>query len=360
MKNEKNIYHFLNDVNVDARDYEAVEVSIFEKEKILRNVTAKIKPTKKKRHPRLILAMLALLFALGTLQPIQAAIQTFLSNFRYSLSQALGGQDTNEGVISVQRTDYIGNVEVKLGDAIYVDDHLILNLLVDLDGSASDSQFLGFGDITASVAGKKISTHSLGNGNTLDKEKNIYSSIIDLTLSEPLAGKQDFAIDLEVQDIVYNDYQLDNELPLEGSATFTITASAAELTRHVEEYPLDVAIETPDGTIKVEKLITHPIIALLELTFDDAIEQYPLIQISGYTDTDKQVLFQPYRTDQSGKNWVITQQFSESDSNLSAEEFHHAEELILQLHYAGHPEGTEATFVPYGKPFKINMKGTGN
>ncbi|MGP6139286.1 hypothetical protein [Jeotgalibaca sp. A127] len=358
MKNEKEIYYLLNEIRVDASEYEDFEVSFFEKEKYFRNVTSRIKPNKRKQPLHLVLVMIMFFFALAAFPPVQAAIQTFLGEIRYSLSEALGGNDaTNDAVVSVQQIDKIGNTDVKVEDLIYLEDRLIINLLVNMEGTADELAFLGFGNVVVTLDGEQISTHSIGKGSIFDKENNIYSSIIDINLSKPLNPEQELTIGIEAQDILYNDYSENSkESPIKETAFFTIQTSVTQLIQYVKEYPINIPIEYKEGTITIERLITHPIITLLEFSYDNPDDTFQLIEIKGTDENGRHVLFQPYDTTHSPEGWFLTHQFLESDSELSAQELYEAEKITLQLYSAGHPEGEQATFKPYGEPFEINLK----
>lgn len=358
MKNEKNIYHLLNDVQIDVDNYEEISVSFAEKEKIFRNLTAKKNSAKRKKRPALAFALLMMLFATAFLPPVKAAIQSIFETIHYTLSDALGiDENSADSVVSVQQFDYIQDVGIKIEEVIYIGDSLIFNVLIDMEETPDDQFFMGFGHMSVAIDGKPISSSGTTHGKLIDQTENIYGTVVTIQVDEELASSKDSVITIEIDDIHYKDERMIAGKTLhEGQANFEIQTSGEELSQYNRKYPLNEHFTAFDVDYHINEMISHPLMTLIEVQSNNPSDDYQLMEIRGTDELGRSLTFIPYLSSSSDNHLRMKLQFSEVDSEITVQELYDAEFVTLQPYSAGHPNGTDATYEPFGEPFEINLK----
>ena len=359
MKNEKNIYHLLNDVQIDVDNYEEISVSFAEKEKIFRNLSAKKNQTKRKKRLALVFALLMMIFATTFLPPVKAAIQSIFETIHYTLSDALGiDENSADSVVSVQQFDYIQDVGIKIEEVIYLGDSLIFNVLIDMEEIPDEQFFMGFCHLSVAIDGKPISSSGATQGKLIDRTENIYGTLVTmLRVDDELASSKDSVITIEIDDIHYKDERLTAGKTLyEGQAKFEIQTSGEELSQHTRKYPLNENFAAYDVDYRINEMISHPLMTLIEVESNNPSDDYQLMEIRGTDQLGRTLTFIPYLSSSSDNHLRMKLQFSEVDSEITVQELYDAEFVTLQPYSAGHPNGTDATYEPFGEPFKLNLK----
>lgn len=358
MRNENKIYRLLNDMQIDVEDYEEIAVSFAEKEKTFQNLTAKKNPSKRKKHPALVFALLIMLFATAFLPPVKAAIQSILETIQYTLSDALGiDEHSSDGVVSIQQFDYIQDVGIKIEEVIYIGDYLIFNVLIDMEETPDDQSFMGFGYISAKIDGKTISSNGITYGNVINKTENIYGTVVTMQVDQELISSRDSVIAIEIDDIHYKAERITaGKTIYEGQANFEIQTSGEELSQFTLKYPLNEHFSAFDVDYHINELISHPLMTLIEIQSDNPSDDYQLMEIRGTDAVGRSLTFIPYLSSGSDNHLSMKLRFSEVDSEVTAGELYDTEALTLQFYSAGHPIGTDATYEPFGELFEVNLK----
>lgn len=358
MKNKKDIYRLLNEVHVDVEYYEPIRVSVSEKEKILQNITSKKSRSKRKNRPILVFSLLMVTFVTAFLPPVKAAIQSVIETVQYTLSDALGVSNRDsDSVVPVQQFAYIDDVGIKIEEIIYLDDFLIFNVLVDMEETYDEQSFMGFGDISVTIDGKTNPLNGTTITETWDRTENIYSTIATVKLDEDISTAKAINITIEIEDIYFNDERLTSDKKVyEGQTHFEVQTSAEDLKQYIHSFPLNERFSAFNVDYLISEILIHPLLSLIEIQSDNASEDYQLMEIRGTDVLGRAVTFTPYHMTQSESRLSMWLHFSEADSEITVQELYDADVLNLQFYSAGHPNGTYATYEPYGELFEINLK----
>ena len=146
MKNSKNIYEYLNDVNFNIEDYEQEELNDLEKQKLKNRFNKNIK----KKHSFKGLATVTASLVLATVvlsqtslgENIYASTQSKLSDISYSIGNALGIKKDIEPYSNViNKLVEESGIEVKLTDVIIDKDELLFATVVSTDKPVDDISF---------------------------------------------------------------------------------------------------------------------------------------------------------------------------------------------------------------------------
>ena len=143
MKNSKNIYDLLNEMDFDIEDYKKEELNDIEKKKIKKDFN---KNRKKKYYFKKIVAIAAaLLLTVGVLsqtglgKDVYARAESKISEISYSIGRALGTErDITSYSDIINQTVEDNGVEIKLLEFIMDKDEFVFSTITDtgttLDG----------------------------------------------------------------------------------------------------------------------------------------------------------------------------------------------------------------------------------
>ncbi|MDE1547803.1 hypothetical protein [Jeotgalibaca caeni] len=350
---ENKIYKLLNETKTNVAEYEEVEVTHFEKQRILYNLKKKNAPSKK--YPIFILAAIVLII-FGSQPVVKGAVHSFLETIRYSFSEMFGNQeDTSHTVISVNQTAHINGAEIKVEDILYFDRQILISLLVDLEGSSEEEHFLGFSDFSLSLNGKTYTLAS-NTGSLIDEEKNIHSVLYTIPLDDSSLSEE-ITMDLQINDLVlYYFDSVQGNPPIEGTASFSWNTTLSEMTKYLEKYEMEHSVKTDDMEYQIHSLWTHPMISMINTTFLNESGDYQLIELRGMDDRGRTITFNTGNHQVTDDQWSMNFYFQEKYSDITAKELSEADSITLQFYSAGHPEGTGATYLPYGDPFTVHLR----
>jgi hypothetical protein len=229
MRESKNIYEALNNINFNIDDYEKQEISDLEKKKIKRSFMKSRKKQYNFKKIGVIAAALAL--TIGILsqtdftQSVYAATQSKISEISYSISQALGIERNIEPYLNVvnQVVEDKG-IEVKLTEVIIDEGQLYFATIVD---TGKPMDMIDF-DYDIFINGKKIVNAGGGAAsNSINDSGTIISTHYNRKIKDTkLTGNLDIRIVLKS----LNYYE--NSIPkkMKGKWEFEFTANGAELT----------------------------------------------------------------------------------------------------------------------------------
>lgn len=378
MRKEKRIFELLNEA-AKQEQLETEQMDVFEKERILKTVTGIKQDRKRKIQLKWAFAIVALFF-IGSLNPIrstvQAAVQSFLDTFQLTLKDIFEVEDAPaNATISIGQTANFGEVTMKLEDMAFIDDTLYTVYLVDLPDDEDfpfpkgfdDEDLLylsGFDEQTLTINDSIVERVSTDIGHIIDEERNIYSSLQMITLSDVSIKNSKLSFEFYFNKMFYiivekpNYYvrkKSQNEPPeplfFDGEASFTVNTTLRELTANTKIYDIRKTILVESENYTIHQMVTHPILSYIQLS----LPEYQLIEFIGVNEEGKKVVFEGGSTIVSGESAEQRVQFNAEESEITNQELLESEWIEVQFYSAGLPEG-EATFVPYGEPFRIDLK----
>lgn len=364
MKNENKLYELLNKTKTDFWEYDEVEVSGIEKQRLIEHVLKKKQPARRSNRTVLLLTATVMLLFAGSRTPwgqsVQAAANSFLESIQYSLADVFGVDidETPDAALSVGQMATIGDAEVKLEDLLAFEDHLLLNVLVDLKEDIDEQRMTSFSSIEIYLNGELL--HRGGapsSGGILDEANNIHQQRIRIPLNEGFVLPEKVNLQIRLQDVGFYQPGYTGTVPLSiaGTADFTVETTAAELTKYTNVYALDYHVSVGELDYQVSQLSLHPIISYLTLYSPNGEQDYQVMAFRGVNEEGKLVVFEPHGYSTTEDEWKGTMKFSEELSEITTQELNDSEWIELQLHSAGHPQG-EAHFQVYGEPFRIQLK----
>lgn len=371
MNDKEKIYMLLNDTSINTENYDPVDLSNTEQDALfyrLKKQTAlRKKPKLFKKSIGWIVASAVLLLMLfsqtGVGKTVQAATSSLLQDLRYSISRALGHKESvsPDTTVTFNQTALFGDTEVKVEDLLLFDHKLILNILIDSALPIEEELITGFENFSIFVNGNEIDTGQwVGTGEWINAEENVQSKLYTLDGIEEIQLSDEITIQIEAENLSVAKNSPDIEdissmSTIEGKATYQIKTSKTELTKHTQKYDIFQEVSTKDYDYTVTSLYTHPIYSFINVHTQDWIEDYQLLELRGVNEQGQTIIFTPYTYTQSQNDSNTTFAFSEERSDLTSEQLSNAEFLELQFYSAGHPEGTEATYLPYGDPIMIDL-----
>jgi hypothetical protein len=258
MRESKNIYEALNNINFNIDDYEKQEISDLEKKKIKRSFMKSRKKQYNFKKIGVIAAALAL--TIGILsqtdftQSVYAATQSKISEISYSISQALGIERNIEPYLNVvnQVVEDKG-IEVKLTEVIIDEGQLYFATIVD---TGKPMDMIDF-DYDIFINGKKIVNAGGGAAsNSINDSGTIISTHYNRKIKDTkLTGNLDIRIVLKS----LNYYE--NSIPkkMKGKWEFEFTANGAELTAETYKIPLNYSFNIGKEKYILEEFRYNPV-----------------------------------------------------------------------------------------------------
>ncbi len=258
MRESKNIYEALNNINFNIDDYEKQEISDLEKKKIKRSF---MKSRKKQYNFRKIGAIAAALaLTIGILsqtdftQSVYAATQSKISEISYSISQALGIERNIKPYLNVvnQVVEDKG-IEVKLTEVIIDEGQLYFATIVDTGKPMDMTDF----DYDIFINGKKIVNAGGGAAtNSINDSGTIISTHYNRKIKDiKLTG------DLDIRIVSKSLNYYENSIPkkMKGKWEFEFTANGAELTAETYKIPLNYSFNVGKEKYILEEFRYNPV-----------------------------------------------------------------------------------------------------
>ncbi|MFO8069703.1 MAG: hypothetical protein R6U02_07025 [Alkalibacterium sp.] len=377
MNNDKKLYQLLNQVKTDISDYDETSLSDQEKADLLTSVKSRLDHSSTKqtkttnwKKPILLIAAALLLAFLGLQTPVgqrvQAAASSFLENFRYTITDALGIEErtTDDTSIAVDQVQTIGDAEIKVEDILIFDDLLLINILADLGESLEDYHFGGIENKTLSINGQAVTGSMSSYGRTVSEEDAVHNRILVIDLDEDFSMTDNYTIEITLEDLFIIDMK-DNAKrdervpPVEGKATFSVDTTRDELQKHTNKYSIDQELSTDLYDYSINNLNTHPLFSFIEITSDNWTDiPFEVIEIRGEDNRGNELIFTGHSYTYNGAEDHYTGRLalSEEDSDITSEQMLESEELHLQFYSAEFPEDVGMlNFTSYGKPFTIEL-----
>ena len=257
MKEPKNIYTLLNEMEINIDDYEKEVLNDIEKQNLKNNFKQNIK--KKFNFKKFGTIAAALLISIGIFsqttlgKSVYATAESKVSEISYSIGKALGFKKNIEpytNVIGEVKEDK--GIEVKLNEVIIDKDELILSTIVYMDRTVDGLDF----DFDIYIDGKEIDSH--GGGRDLEKiddSEDIFFNIAYTNIKE-IDTTKNMDIKIVLNNLNYNiGTYMDN---IVGEWVFEFNANGAELAKNTYTFPLNYSFNIGGKKYILEEFRSNP------------------------------------------------------------------------------------------------------
>lgn len=258
MKESKNFYEALNDVEFNLEDYEKETLSKPEKKKMKKNFAKRKRRLYDYKKIGIAVAVFVLIITIfnqtNFSRSVYAATQSKLMEISYSVGSLLGFERNIEPYINVvnQVAENKG-IEIKLTEVILDEDELHFATITDT-GTPMDMVFFDF-DIF--VNGKRLetgagggSTNSIGDSDTLFASR--YSTeVMDADLT------RNMNIKILLKNLNY--YEKSKMKTIKGTWAFDFSADGKELTTATKKVPVDYTFYIGDEKYILEEFSYSPV-----------------------------------------------------------------------------------------------------
>ena len=291
MKDSKNIYTLLNEMEINIDDYEKEMLSDIEKQNLKSSFKKNLK--KKFNFKKLGTVAAALLISIGIFsqttigKSVYANAESKISEISYSIGKSLGLKKNIEpytNIVGETREDK--GIEVKLNEVVIDKDELIFSTIVCMDKTVDRLDF----DFDIYIDGKK--TDRPGGGGDFEKidhSENIFFNIAYTDIKE-IDTTKNMDIKIVLNNLNYNiGTSMDN---IVGKWVFEFNANGAELAKNTYAFPLNYSFNIGNKNYILEEfrsnLMGQKIFGKIE---NDS--EYHYIVLEGYDDLGNKVGFFP-------------------------------------------------------------------
>ncbi len=265
MKESKNIYEFLNEIDFNIDDYEKEELSDIEKKNLKKTFR---KTTKKKFNVKKISAIAAALtLTIGVLSQtsfgknVYAAAESKVLEISYSIGKALGIKRNIEPYANVVNQVVEDNgIEVKLTDVIVDKDELIFSTIINTNKPVDGCDF----DYDIFINGKKLKNYGAsGSSGAIDGSNILYCETYCVDV-KGIDTKENVDIKIVLSDLDYYLYNsegtaIEEKGKISGKWEFEFTANGSELTANTYTLPLEYSFNIDNIKYILEEFRYNPV-----------------------------------------------------------------------------------------------------
>lgn len=258
MKESKNIYELLNQVEVNIEDYEKEELSDMEKQKLKDNFKKNIrKKINLKKFGIIAAALILTISVVGQTnigKNVYAAAESKISEMYYSIGKALGIKTNIEPYANVvNQTVQDKGIEVKLTDVIIDKDELIFSTIVNTDKRVDGFRF----DSEIFINGKRLTNYgTTGRRRVIDDSNTLFLQT-DCVGIKGIDTKENVDIKIELSD--FNYYIGDAEENIKGRWKFEFAANGEELTENTYVLPIEHSFDIDEQSYSLEEFRLNPV-----------------------------------------------------------------------------------------------------
>lgn len=301
MKESKNIYESLNDMDFSIEDYEIHELNELEKKKLKNS----FKKNRKKyfNFKKVCGIAIAVSLTIGVLsqthfgEKVCAAAQSKVSEISYSIGKVLNIEKNIESYVKViGETKEDKGIEVKLDEVIIDKDRIVFNTIYNTTKPVNGAYFK---NVDFFINGKKIDhfSSSIKSG-SLDENDTLFYSLNTYKV-EGIHEMEDIEIKLVLKDLEYyieeNGKEEIEEIK-KSKWDFEFTANGKELALETKSLSIDYTfnIENTDNHIfKLKELEYNPIRQTI-IGEHEIIGEHTntyFIQLRGYDNLNNKIIF---------------------------------------------------------------------
>ncbi|WP_409229319.1 DUF4179 domain-containing protein [Gudongella sp. SC589] len=336
MKNSKNIYDLLNEMDFDIEDYKKEELNDIEKKKIKNNFN---KSQKRKFHLKRIGSIaVALLLTVGIIsqtdlgKSVYAIAESKISKISYSIGKALHiERDIQPYSNVINQTVEENGIEVKLTEVIIDQDELLFSTIISTN-IPSDGISLGY---EIFINGEKlISNYSGGSNINIDDSGTRFIKTLSVEAKD-ISIKESVDIKIILKDLKYyyikDDLNNSREEKTKGKWEFEFTANGKDLTAESYSLPINYVFNIGKQKYKLNEFRYNPVNQKIYGTMQEDCKESYAVGLIGYDNLGNEVRFKI----QGENNGEIVLSYSNLNRDLS-------------------DDATSITLVPYG--FEITEK----
>ena len=326
MKDSKNVYELLNQVDFDIRDYEREDLSDIEKKKLKVDFGRR---NRKKVNPKKVIVIAAtLLLAIGVFSQtsfgrnVYAIAQSKVSEISYSIGRALNIERNIEPYANVvnQIAEDKG-VEVKLTDVIVDKDELIFSTIVNTNRPMEGFDF----NYHIFINGKRLRNYSAtGSAGAIDGSDNLFFETYAVD-TKGIDMDENVDIKIVLRDMSYyyvgdrtgelkEGGKIERER-IKGKWEFEFNANGKELMAKTRALPVDYSFNIDDAKYVLEEFRYNPVNQKIYGKVKNKSKDSYAVDLRGYDDLGNEVVF--YLGTLSGENLIF--KYSNIDGDLSDE-----------------------------------------
>lgn len=258
MKNPKDIYRLLNQVEFDIKDYEKEELDDMEKQNFKNNIKKSMK--KRFNFKRFGAIAAALVLTVGILSQtsfgkiVYANAESKIAKLSYSIGKALGTERNIEPYANVVNKVVDNNgVEIKLMDVIIDKDELILSTILNTNEPVEMSRL----NYNIFIDGKRVRNQGAsGSGTVMDDSKMLFSEIYCIDV-ENIELRDNMDIRIVFDNLNY--FTGESEKKIKGKWEFEFRANGSELIENTNVLPLDYSFDIDNSKYTLEEFRYNPV-----------------------------------------------------------------------------------------------------
>lgn len=259
MKDSKNIYEYLNQMDFNIEDYNKEILNDIEKKELKKafrkNIKRKINFRKVASMAAALILGLAIFSQTNLGKEVYAIAESKVSQISYSIGKALGLNKNIEpytNVVGEVKED--NGIEVKLEEVIVDKDRIIFNTIFNTTRPVENVRFK---DIKVYINGEKVDfSGSNMRFSSLDDTDTLFSFLCYYDV-KGIEQMEDLEIKLELEDLKY--YIGDFEGIEEGKWEFEFTANGKELAVETHSISFDYTFEINNQRFTLNKFEYNPV-----------------------------------------------------------------------------------------------------
>lgn len=365
MKNSKNIYDLLNEMDFNIEDYKKEELNDIEKKKIKKDFN---KNRKKKYYFKKIVAIAAaLLLTVGVLsqtglgKDVYARAESKISEISYSIGRTLGiEKDITSYSDIINQTVEDNGVQIKLLEFILDKDEFVFSTVTDTGTQGDMTNF----EYEIFINGKNVNILPIGGGTFTTSGPLPVNTHTAEFKDTDIDIQEDLDIKIVLKDLASYTFGDSNEDIIENSIKgkweFEFRANSKQLAANSYSLPLDYSFNLGEQEYKLEEFRYNPVNQKIYGTSHDEYELSHFVKLVGYDNLGNKVEFGLHRYRHKEKEIIFKyDSIYNEDKDLSDDA-----ELITLAPYAvkeSKEKGINSNnykhfYEQVGEEFTINLK----
>lgn len=297
MKDSKNIYQFLNQVDFDIEDYNCEELNNIEKKRLKKTFKKSIRNKTSLKEFGIAAAILILTVGILLRTPfgryVYAAAESKILEISYSIGRIFNiERDIKPYINMINEIKKDKGIEVKLSEVIVDNDRLVFNTILN---TTEPVEGVSFENVDLFINGKKI-PNKLGISQKtgfVDDTKTLFYSLCSYGINR-IDQMEDIEIKLVLRDLRYYIGELkDTEGVKSGKWEFEFNANGKELVLKTKSLPIDYTFTIDNQVYSLEELEYNPLRQTIKGKREIIGEyEYPLrIELQGYDNLNNRIIF---------------------------------------------------------------------
>ncbi|HZJ76919.1 MAG TPA: DUF4179 domain-containing protein [Oscillospiraceae bacterium] len=326
MKDSKNVYELLNQMDFDIQDYEREDLSDIERKRL--KVDFRRRNRRKVNLKKVTAIAVTLILAVGIFsrtsfgKNVYATAQSKVSEISYSIGKALNIERNIEPYANV--VDQIAEnkgVEIKLTDVIIDKDELIFSTIINTNQPMDGFHF----NYHIFVNGKKLKNYgAIGSAGAIDGFDNLFFETCAVDIKE-IDTDENVDIKIVLKDLSY--YYVGDRMGelkegesiererIKGKWEFEFNANGKELMAKTHALPIDYSFSIDDAKYVLEEFRYNPVNQKIYGRIKNKSKDSYAVDLRGHDDLGNEVVF--YLGTLSSEDLIF--RYSNIDGDLSDE-----------------------------------------